>query len=75
MTQTITEREPPPPAGEEVTLEERVARSMDPVLRQRFFEASSRVREALTEAGITEEEILEDFERFRQELRESVAPP
>ena len=36
--------------------------------RREFFEASDRVGAALQAKGITEEEILADFEKFREKL-------
>ncbi len=34
--------------------------------KQRFYEITDRVREGLNQAGLTEEDVLEDFERFRR---------
>ena len=36
--------------------------------KRRFFELSDRTRAAMIEKGITEEEILADFEEFRHKM-------
>ncbi len=36
--------------------------------KSRFYEITDQIREGLNKAGITEEEVLEDFNRFRRTL-------
>lgn len=43
--------------------------------RQRAEQIARRIRQGLTERGHTEEEVLRDFEAFRQRLREDAPAP
>jgi hypothetical protein len=45
-----------------------LAREIDEARRRRLRESTAQTRKAMLAAGLTEEEILEDFERFRDEL-------
>ena len=55
----------------EVCLEKAVERQFSDLCRRKAEGIAGRVREGLAERGHTEDEILRDFETFRQRLRQN----
>ena len=55
----------------EVCLEKAVEKQFSDLRRRKAEGIAKRIREGLAERGHTEEEILRDFETFRQRLRQN----
>jgi hypothetical protein len=49
-----------------------IARDIDEARRRQLRESTAETRKAMLAAGLSEEEILADFERFRSQLRHEV---
>lgn len=58
----------------ETCLIETVERQLTELRRQKAEGIAKRIRQGLAEKGYTEDEILKDFEAFRQRLRQDGSP-